>query len=574
MPFEPAKRISCKRCQYRKLKCSRTEPCQNCVTAKQTCEYREVDRKRRPATHEYVVSLENRVASLESFIRSLQTAPDKERDEMLRTVSFGDHLQAGGSRTVENRKTAQRTPEDEGRRSTAHLQVDVEGSLIYHGATSIYRANAYRPTTSNTLGAFSSQSSPNLVSESTFEHVAEHFGINLQDELVSDALLQFFKWQYPHFMFIYREAFLRDHFGERSNCKYWSSALLLSICALGTLMSPDKRHRQASEQFFSAAESILIVSGFTKPSIVTVQGFLCLAFYEIGRGNLSKGWGFSGIAFRMAQDLGFQRDPKHWISHDSSIVTEEDMEIRRRIFWGCYTSDKLISLILGRPVYLFYDDAEVETTERLPDFPEMAPWLPAGIAAYDGRFADISPLPLVPCFKEQIRLSKIIEKMLSKLFSTKSNLEGLRRQACLDSLNFELCSWYEALPECAKWNRWEPPSTPLIPSVAALHLLFHSVRIALNFDHAASGHSGAMIDNARKDCVSSAQNITHISRKYRSQYGLLHSPLIMIYAVMQAARTLTLFGTAEEAQYLVHSLDECCAAWDLAEQARNKLTQM
>ncbi|KAF0324443.1 transcription factor [Colletotrichum asianum] len=531
MATEPAKRISQLQempISKGQLKCSRTEPCQNCATAKQTCEYREIDRKRRPATHD------------------LQTSPDKERDEMLQTVSFGDHLQASGSSTNENRQTAQRTSEDGGRRTTAHLQVGLEGSLIYHGATSIYRANAYRPTTSNTLGALPIQSSPNIAYESTFEHVAEHFGINLQDELVSDALLQFFKWQYPHFMFIYREAFLRDHFGERSNCKYWSSALLLSICALGTLMSPDKRHRQASEQFFSAAESILIVSGLTKPSIVTVQGFLCLAFYEIGRGNLSKGWGFSG-------------EPRNAASARQQ---------------GCYTSDKLISLILGRPVYLFYDDAEVETTERLPDFPEMAPWLPAGIAVYDGRFADINPLPLVPCFKEQIRLSKIIEKMLTKLFSTKSNLEGLGRQACLDSLNFELCSWYEALPECAKWNKWEPPSTPLIPSVAALHLLFHSVRIALNFDHAASGHSGAMIDNARKDCVSSAQDITHISRKYRSQYGLLHSPLIMIYAVMQAARTLTLFSTAEEAQYLVHSLDECCAAWDLAEQARNKLTQM
>ncbi|KAL3295967.1 TEA1-TY1 enhancer activator [Colletotrichum asianum] len=558
MPTESRWRLSPQR-EYRKfssrkLKCSRTEPCQNCATAKQTCEYREIDRKRRPATHEYVVSLENRVASLESFIRSLQTSPDKERDEMLQTVSFGDHLQASGSSTNENRQTAQRTSEDGGRRTTAHLQVGLEGSLIYHGATSIYRANAYRPTTSNTLGALPIQSSPNIAYESTFEHVAEHFGINLQDELVSDALLQFFKWQYPHFMFIYREAFLRDHFGERSNCKYWLviGTAFVYMCTWNA---------DASEQFFSAAESILIVSGLTKPSIVTVQGFLCLAFYEIGRGNLSKGWGFS--------DLGFQRDPKHWISHDSSLVTEEDMEMRRRIFWGCYTSDKLISLILGRPVYLFYDDAEVETTERLPDFPEMAPWLPAGIAVYDGRFANINPLPLVPCFKEQIRLSKIIEKMLTKLFSTKSNLEGLGRQACLDSLNFELCSWYEALPECAKWNKWEPPSTPLIPSVAALH-----VRIALNFDYAASGHSGAMIDNARKHCVSSAQDITHISRKYRSQYGLLHSPLIMIYAVMQAARTLTLFGTAEEAQYLVHSLDECCAAWDLAEQARNKLTQM
>lgn len=96
----------------------------------------------------------------------------------------------------------------------------------------------------------------------------------------------------------------------------------------------------------------------------------------------------------------------------------------------------------------------------------MKPWLPVGFADYDGKFGAVNPL--IPCFKEQIRLSKVIEKMLSKLFSAKSKLEGLGRQSCFINLNFELCSWYEALPECAKWNKWQPTSTPLIPSVAAL----------------------------------------------------------------------------------------------------------
>ena len=74
----------------------------------------------------------------------------------------------------------------------------------------------------------------------------------------------------------------------------------------------------------------------------------------------------TGVAFRMAQDLGFQRDPEYWISYDTSLATAEDIEIRRRIFWGCYTSDKLISLTLGRPVFFSHNDVEVESLERLP----------------------------------------------------------------------------------------------------------------------------------------------------------------------------------------------------------------
>ncbi|KAL2670062.1 hypothetical protein Neosp_014943 [[Neocosmospora] mangrovei] len=253
--------------------------------------------------------------------------------------------------------------------ATTHVQADLQpgldGSLIYHGATSIYRAQTVNQAQ---LAVKDATTQPPLYtgSESNFAHVLEHFGINIEDEVIAKALMQFFKWQYPQFMFIYREGFLQDHFGDRFNCKYWSSALLLSICALGTLMSPDEEDRRSSEQFYTAAESILMVTGLTRPSIVTVQAFLCLAFYEIGRGNLSKGWGFSGIAFRIAQDMGFQKDPKNWISYDASLTTDEDVEIRRRIYWGCYISDKLISLILGRPVFLYYDDAEVEPMEQQP----------------------------------------------------------------------------------------------------------------------------------------------------------------------------------------------------------------
>lgn len=249
-----------------------------------------------------MVSLENRVAWLESFVGRLKAAPSQERDSLLQTVSLGGHPPAGESASTLSPSglTLSREKDDEDDRprgSSANLQIDLEGSLIYHGATSIYRARPNEPIRGAASNEFSTPEAPtrHLSSDSNFEYVAQHFGINLHDELVDDALMQFFKWQYPHFMFIYREAFLRDHFGDRVNCKYWSSALLLSICALGTLMSPEKRHRDSSEQFFSAAESILIVSGFTKPSIVTVQGFLCLAFYEIGRGNLSKGWGLSGM---------------------------------------------------------------------------------------------------------------------------------------------------------------------------------------------------------------------------------------------------------------------------------------
>ncbi|VUC31691.1 unnamed protein product [Clonostachys rosea] len=249
----------------------------------------------------------------------------------------------------------------------AHLEIDLDGSLIYYGATSIFRLEEEDrkqfPSQPRFLGG---SQDAHRSGEASVSHVLEYFGINMDDDVVHEALTQFFRWQYPHFMFIYREAFLRDHCGNREHAKYWSPALLLSICALGALMSLEDRYRKMCDQFFFAAESIALVNGLAQPSIATVQTFLCLAFYEIGRGNLSKGWGFSGIAFRMAQDLGFQRDPQIWISHSPYQATREDVEIRRRIYWGCYISDKLISMVLGRPIQLPYNDAQVEPLTILP----------------------------------------------------------------------------------------------------------------------------------------------------------------------------------------------------------------
>lgn len=168
-----------------------------------------------------------------------------------------------------------------------------EGTVSFHGPTSIIRSNPEFEI----LDSANSSRRPDLDSSQTtsnFEHVAGHFGIDLKSAIITAGLQNFFKWQYPHFMFIYREAFLRDHFSTRQNCRYWSPALLMSICAMGLLMSDDDGGKEMSIRCFHAAESITLVAGSSGSSLVLVQALLCLAFYEIGRGNLSKGWALSG----------------------------------------------------------------------------------------------------------------------------------------------------------------------------------------------------------------------------------------------------------------------------------------
>lgn len=109
--------------------------------------------------------------------------------------------------------------------------------------------------------------------------------------------------------------------------------------------------------------------------------------------------------------------------------------------------DRLISLFLGKPVSLHEDDGMVEGVDRLPDLPEMAPWLPAGLEFESA----------LPSFQSLVELAKIIQRMLTK-YAVGADV--------LDSLNLDLHRWQESLPDSLKWNKWA--TTNLYPHVAVL----------------------------------------------------------------------------------------------------------
>ena len=251
------------------------------------CEYRTIDKKRTPASSDYAVCLERRIQSLENFFHELQGASAQDRQSLLQAFT------ADGSSAPVTLPGQMEQPFMLTNIHRGYLVRGNEGTIIHHGPTSILRSNPQHvrlnPAYHTTL-----QDIALPEPTSNFEHVAAHFGIDLNGLTIKVGLQNFFKWQYPHFMFVYREAFLRDHFGNRQNCKYWSPALLMSICALGLLMSEDAAEKEMSTRCFHAAESITIVAGSSGSSLVLVQAFLCLAFYEVGRGNLSKGWSLSG----------------------------------------------------------------------------------------------------------------------------------------------------------------------------------------------------------------------------------------------------------------------------------------
>ena len=80
--------------------------------------------------------------------------------------------------------------------------------------------------------------------------------------------------------------------------------------------------------------------------IPTIQALLLISAQECGRGNWTLAWMYSGIAFRLVEDLGISIDGQKYAG--SVKFLDEDIEIRNRLFWSCYIWDKMISLYMGR----------------------------------------------------------------------------------------------------------------------------------------------------------------------------------------------------------------------------------
>ncbi|KAK4871119.1 hypothetical protein LT330_000356 [Penicillium expansum] len=555
--MDEVKKISCKRCQARKIKCSRILPCSNCVQSNHECEYRQNDARRRPVSHEYLKSLETRLVWYESFVRELKTASNEERDVMLHELSINEDsldslpMPSCGKSSTQN---------------TGRLKYGSSGSLQYHGPTSIY----VDPQTNKSEQI----SQPTSFSAHADDMIKLRLGktLGVSQALIQTCLPLFFLYQYPQLMFVYREAFLADYFENTYSGKYWSYALVFATCALGAPHSPDMNIRNKAGIMAKCAKEIIITYELSFPTPVTIQALLCLAFHEIGQGNTSQGWLFAGMAFRMGQDIGFHRDPTNWVSQDQSITTAQDVEIRRRIYWGCYVVDKFMSLYLGRPVYLSTKDATVHPSEPLADFSPNHEWFGLfDLTLTHSNFTSAQRPQLLNALKYNVQLGDIFQNIMADVFSQRSQEDVSISVYRLSELNIRLNRWLHDLPEHLQWSQWTAQERQLQHHTISLHIC-----LSLN-RHFIDSPSDAAKESSRGVCEASCNSVIAMVRQFRNQHGMRTSPLIMVYALVTASIVFTkVFAESNtsptpQLSFLLKALEECSNVYRIAAEVHSSL---
>ena len=109
-----------------------------------------------------------------------------------------------------------------------------------------------------------------------------------------ECIALFFRWQHPYCTLLDRDAFLLDFHSAPRFGEHCTPLLLYTVCALGSSMSHDGNIKGLASLFFGSAEQELQNGVHWKTTLTTSQAMLLCAVYELGRGNYSKAWSFSG----------------------------------------------------------------------------------------------------------------------------------------------------------------------------------------------------------------------------------------------------------------------------------------
>lgn len=98
--------------------------------------------------------------------------------------------------------------------------------------------------------------------------------------------------------FIDETALVQDFTRNKHMGKFWSYPLLYAICLLGARISRDPQVSATVDPLKRCVHKLLSFKRLQSPHITIVQAFFCLALFEFGAGNNSKGWLLSGAYSR------------------------------------------------------------------------------------------------------------------------------------------------------------------------------------------------------------------------------------------------------------------------------------
>ncbi|KAL7793207.1 fungal-specific transcription factor domain-containing protein [Trichoderma ceciliae] len=529
--------FSCEPCRRRKVKCGGEQPmCQRCAARNDECVY-----KLNP-TLSYTQRLEDRIKDLEEQLAkaakaTTATPPTAADSKSPASTHSSPSPFGGGAQQVD----------DSISRSFRGLKIDDKGGITYHGTTSFFNLPSERSSAAvavdlhATATDIESQRRERLVSNAWQQRVLEeHSGI---PEPFQTLLNVHWCWIQPLFNFIYRPAFTRD---MQSLGPYYSHTLLNAVLShsIRWAKSDPNTRRILDESYdggavFGKHARSMLFDELSRGvcTIPTVQTLLLLSAQECSLGNTTQAWTYSGLAFRLIDHLGICVDGERYPG--SVHFSDEEVEIRHRVFWSCYFWDKIISLYLGRspslkhttvspPQIMFDDSAENELWVPFGAPPlQTAPWKYPPSTAHSAS-----------CFLSMCRLSVIFNEILIHMYDPLMQNTESEIQECLIAQEPALQQWWD---ELAPYLKLDPMALPTLapPShIVTTNCLYHTFKILLyrpmltrrKLEDDVASHKRYLVE-----CVTSATAIIAIFDLFCRTFTMNYCVLSLAYSLYIAS---------------------------------------
>lgn len=497
--------------------------------------------------------------ALENVLLALKNADPKERDGILSSVVINNgslnlaNVQDPGrwqpvtSAIVPRDESLDSSSDDDDYDPTPFLSRDECGALGAFGPSSTFHVGSPISQTESSdsknrleIDRHRLIANAALQRQKEYDLLRQPAIAGLPSDLAIHLLDLHWNRQHHTFLLTYRPAFMRDLVQGGPYC---SDFLVNAVFACSSkfserleVRSDPARPDTAGKLFFDRCDQLLTEQSLlTHSSIPTVAGLLMLGSTFNARGQISKGWLYTGYALRMVYDLGLHLDCKEVAG------SAEDVEIRRRLFWGAFICDKLQSLYFGRPFTLQLRDAHV-SRDLMDTFEENELWTPyidPKIPNNDLAYPS-SPTRIysVSVFQHLCSLSKIMTIIIDRFYAVGATGEAARKH--LDMIDQRLTTWYRRLPANLRFEPWVESEEDKQPGAAPNNIIllttFNALIILLHRPFIITGHLQSTDSPAHswERCITAARNITSLALAYRSAYSLRRANYMLSYAVYVA----------------------------------------
>ncbi|PYH77042.1 hypothetical protein BO82DRAFT_345728 [Aspergillus uvarum CBS 121591] len=446
------------------------------------------------------------------------------------------------------------------------LQVMHDGQLRYYGSTSnlnllnILVGVAPPCSTNAQKGAHESLKSAEL-------------DVPVDETFEQHLLKLYFTWQDPCLHVVDEQVFWRSraqNLYDDLDTPYYSDTLVNAMCAIGAAYEPRYHPSlvtfpRSLAEFFGDRAKVLLELELENPSLTTVQALVILGGYEASCTRDTRGWLYSGMAMRLAFDLGLHLDMAPYVARD--IIPLEDAEIRRLTFWGAYMSEQFWGWYLGRHTR---SPLPVITVKKLDGCNDTGAekWEPYGSPTASNNIAAI-PCTLGKLSYEWISLYDLPLPLTDVLYGCSSISIREMQELAADTVK-KLKSWKADLPAELNFDKFESGVQPL-PHVLALNMQYYQLMIHCHrpyISHVIQPQppQGPGSGHARMTCIESAISIAKLLALYERHYSFRRANYLVVSFVFSAALILIFITVPvkgnDEDQELMEHLNTCFRALD------------